>query len=238
MHLVYIDDSKDGKAICFSALIIPAERWLEGFNQLLAMRRTMKERGGIYIKQELHATDWVGGRGNVSNRTIVRVERVQIFNWVLRHIVNLPDIQILNAFGSRSKEDELFKRLIQRVENNVSKINSHAIILSDEGKNYDALLRKMRRFNYIPSAKGAWADGSTSKNIPAEHVIEDIIYRDSKRSFFIQAADFCAFSLLRFEMPTERAVRMGFDKSLMILEPALVKAAFGSDPKKLGIIRA
>lgn len=238
MHLVYIDDSKDGKAICFSALIIPAERWLEGFNQLLAMRRAMKERGGIYIKKELHATDWLGGRGNVSTRTIARVERVQIFNWVLRHIVNLPDIQILNAFGSRSKEDELFKRLIQRVENNVRKLNSHAMILSDEGKNYDALLRKMRRFNYIPSATGAWADGSASKNIPAEHVIEDIIYRDSKRSFFIQAADFCAFSLLRFEMPTERAVRMGFDKSLMILEPALVKAAFGSDPKKLGIIRA
>ena len=237
MHLVYVDDSKDEKSICFSALIIPAERWLEAFNYLVAVRREMKKSPGIYTRLELHATDWLGGRGNVAPTTIRREARVSLFNYVLDRIVELPEIEILNAHSVRANEDELFKRLVQRIENNMRKKKSKAIIISDEGKNYDFLLRKMRRFNYIPSSQGAWADGSPSKNMPAENILEDIVYRDSKRSYFIQAADFCAYSLLRFEGPTERATRMGFDQSFMRLEPALVKQAYAADPRKLGIIR-
>ena len=147
MHLVYVDDSKDGKIICFSAIMIPSEKWLQAFNQLVEMRRIMKERGGVYIKKELHATDWVGGRGNVSDRTITRTERVEIFNWILKQIVALPDATILNAYGRRADEDELFKRLMQRIENTAKKRGSHALVISDEGKNYDHLLRKMRRLS-------------------------------------------------------------------------------------------
>lgn len=238
MNLVYVDDSKDEKSICFSGLIIPVSRWLEAFDFLISMRREMNKSHGIYTRLELHATDWLGGRGTVAPKTVVRSERVKLFNYVLEQIIRLPEVSILNAHGPRACEDELFKRLMQRVENNASKKGTHAIVISDEGKNYDHLLRKMRRHNYIPSAQGAWAGGFTSKNIPAKHLIEDIVYRDSKRSLFIQAADFCAYSLLRFESPTPRATRMGFDQSFLKLEPALLKIAFRADPHKLGIIRA
>lgn len=237
MHLVYVDDSKDGKSICFSALIIPADRWLEAFNWLIAVRREMKKNPGIYTRLELHATDWLGGRGNVAPTTIRREMRVALFNYVLDRIVELPGLQILNAHSAKANEDELFKRLVQRIENNARKQRCKAIIISDEGKNYDFLLRKMRRFNFIPSAQGAWADGATSKNMPAENILEDIVYRDSKRSYFIQAADFAAYSLLRFENPTERATRMGFDQSFLRLEPAFIKQAYRADPRRLGIIR-
>lgn len=238
MHLVYIDDSKDEKSICFSGIMLPVERWLESFNFLISMRREMNKSNGIYTRLELHATDWLGGRGTVAPKTVMRSERARLFNYVLDQLVRLPDVSILNAHGPRATEDELFKRLIQRIENTAKHRGSHALIISDEGKNYDHLLRKMRRHNYIPSAIGAWSGGFASKNIPAEHVIEDIVYRDSKRSLFIQAADFCAFSLLRFEDPTPKAISMGFDKAFMRLEPALLKVAFKADPRKLGIIRA
>jgi hypothetical protein len=237
MHLVYIDDSKDEKNICFSAIMIPAEKWLEAFDHLVRLRKLMKEHAEVYIKTELHATDWLGGRGNVSPKTIKRTKRVEMFNWVLDEIVKLPDVAILNAHAKRRDEDELFLRLMQRIENTAKAKKSHALVISDEGKNYDFLLRKMRRHNYIPSAKGVWADGAASKNIPAKHLIEDIVYRASKRSFFIQAADFCAFSLLRFEGPTPRAERMGFDKSFLRLDSALLKVAYRGDPRRLGIIR-
>lgn len=237
MHLVYIDDSKDNKSICFSGIMLPAERWLEAFDFLISMRGEMKKSHGIYTRTELHATDWLGGRGNVAPKTVVRTERVKLFNYVLEQIVKLPDVCILNAHGPRAAEDELFKRLMQRIENTAKARGSRALVISDEGKNYDFLLRKMRRHNYIPSALGSWANGSTSKNIPAKHLIEDIVYRDSKRSLFIQAADFCAFSLLRFEGPTPKAIKMGFDQSFLKLEPALLKIAFKADPHKLGIIR-
>ncbi|WP_116970831.1 DUF3800 domain-containing protein [Blastomonas sp. UPD001] len=238
MHLVYIDDSKDKKSVCFSGIMLPVGVWLEAFNFLIETRRKIKASHGIYTRTELHATDWIGGRGNVAPGTVVRTERVKLFNFMLAQIVKLPGVSILNAHGPRASEDELFKRLIQRIENTAKARKSHALVISDEGKNYDFLLRKMRRHNYIPSALGAWADGSSSKNIPAEHLVEDIVYRDSKRSLFIQAADFCAFSLLRFEDPTPKAISMGFDQSFLILEPALLKIAFKADPRKLGIIRA
>jgi hypothetical protein len=218
--------------------MLPVEVWLKAFNFLIETRRKMKASHGIYTRTELHATDWIGGRGNVAPGTVVRTERVKLFNFMLAQIVKLPGVNILNAHGPRASEDELFKRLIQRIENTAKARKSHALVISDEGKNYDFLLRKMRRHNYIPSALGAWADGSSSKNIPAEHLVEDIVYRDSKRSLFIQAADFCAFSLLRFEDPTPKAISMGFDQSFLILEPALLKIAFKADPRKLGIIRA
>ena len=238
MHLVYIDDSKDNQSVCFSGIMLPVDRWLEAFNLLVDMRRGMKKSHGIYTRLELHATDWLGGRGTVAPGTVVRGERAKLFDLVLENIAKLPDVCILNAHGPRAAEDELFKRLMQRIENTAKARKSHALVISDEGKNYDFLLRKMRRHNYIPSALGAWEDGSSSKNIPAEWVIEDIVYRDSQRSYFIQAADFCAFSLLRFENPTPKAIQMGFDKSFLRLEPVLLKIAFAADPRKLGIIRA
>jgi Protein of unknown function (DUF3800) len=238
MHLVYVDDSKDDKSVCFSAIVIPSEQWLKAFDQLIAMRREMKNSHGIYTRIELHATDWLGGRGNVAPQTVVRSERKKLFDAVLKEVTSLPDVLIFNAHGPRNSEETLFQRLIQRIENTMKRKSDQAIIISDEGKNYDHLVRKMRRVNYIPSAMGVWASGATSKNIPAECIVEDIVYRDSRRSLFIQAADFCAFSLLRFENPTAKATAMGFDQSFKILEPALFKIAFKADPRKLGIIRA
>ena len=66
--------------------------------------------------------------------------------------------------------------------------------------------------------------------------MEDIVYKDSARSYFVQAADFCAFALLRFKHPTEKLKKRGIDQSFRLLERALVKEANRSDP--LGIVYA
>lgn len=238
MHLVYVDDSKDEKSVCFSALMIPAPNWLDAFDKLIAMRRSMKASHGIYTRIELHATDWLGGRGNVAPQTVPRVERMKLFNQAIDTFLTLPGIEIFNAFGTRAAEETLFTRLMQRIQNTVGYRSDQALVISDEGKNYDHLLRKMRRFNHIPSAYGAWETGGFTKNMPAKDLVEDIVYRDSSRSLFIQAADFCAFSLLRFEKPTAKATAMGFDKSFLRLKPVLFAKAFKADPRQLNIIRA
>jgi Protein of unknown function (DUF3800) len=116
--------------------------------------------------------------------------------------------------------------------------SGHALLIADEGKNYDWMLRKMRRVNYIPSRYGAWYSGDFTKNIPIDRIIEDISYRDSARSLFIQAADFCAYALLRSERPIPSKTKRGLDQSLFILEPIMVKAANSRDPRRLGIVRA
>jgi hypothetical protein len=76
-----------------------------------------------------------------------------------------------------------------------------------------------------------------AKNLPLDRIVEDIWYKDSAASFFVQAADFCAFSLLRFESPTPNVRRHGLQDAFRILDRALVKRAFAGDPKRLGIIR-
>lgn len=238
MHLVYIDDSKDQKHVCFSALMLPAARWMEAFDHLIGMRRAMKASDDIFTRVELHATDWLGGRGRISASSVPKGARVRLFNYVLSSVTRLLGVDVFNAHGHSSQEEVLFSRLMQRIHNTVRYRGSHAIIISDNGKNYDSLLRRMRRFNHVPSAYGGWDSGSFTKNIPLDTILEDIVYRDSKRSLFIQAADFCAFSLLRFENPTAKATKYGFDKSFQILDPCLFKQAFKADPRKLGIIRA
>lgn len=150
-----------------------------------------------------------------------------------------PGVDIFNAHGKRNKEEVLFGRLIQRIHNTSRHRGTEAIIISDEGKNYDYLLRRMRRISFVPSAYGGWQDtGSYTKNIPVNRVLEDIVYRDSRRSYFVQAADFCVFSLLQFENPSSKSIQNGVHRSFMLLKPALFPSAFAADPKKLNIIRA
>lgn len=231
MHLVYIDDSKDEQSCCFSAIIIPADRWLEALDHLVAFRRAIKASHGVYSTIELHATDWIGGRGNVAPSTIRRDERARIFQSALQHITQLPDCSIINAHGRRREEDTLFERLCNRIQRNMQSRNSRAMIISDEGKNFDPIVRRMRRHNPIAGRYG----GVLQR--PLDRIVEDLVYRKSDRSYFIQAADFCAFSLLRMESPTAAILRHGLENAFLLLEPVLEKRAYGSDHRQLGIIR-
>ena len=237
MHLVYIDDSGDEQFYCFSALIIPADGWLASFEHLRGARTMTRDSDGVFMKKELHSTEWNAGRGRIAKRTIGKRRRVSLYNFFLSSIAMLPNAELINACVPKADEQRGFQFLLQRIENNMSRKHSKCIIFSDEGKNYDSIRRKLARFNQIPSQFGAWADGRTSKSIPATSIVEDIFYRDSAKSMFIQAADACAYALLRFERPLASKSALGLDQSFEILDRILVKRAFGKDPKGLGIIR-
>lgn len=231
MHLVYIDDSKDDASCCFSAIILPADRWGEALEHLITFRRAINRSHQIYMSIELHATDWIGGRGNVAPVTVRRDERATIFRAALEHFTTLPGCVIINAHGPRRQENGLFERLCNRIQRNMRAQQSRALIISDEGKNFDAMVRRMRRYNPIPGRFGGVL------HRPLDRIIEDLVYRKSDKSLFIQAADFCAFSLLRMEAPTPSIERRGLADAFMILEPVLEKRAYAADPRRLGIIR-
>ena len=235
MHFVYIDDSGDGTIACFSALIIPADGWRDSLDHLLGLRRSMRDSDGVRVKLEMHATDWNGGKGKLAKHPISKERRARLFDFFLSGIANMPSAQLINAAVPQNDQLRGFDFLLTRIHNTMRAAGSQAIIFCDEGKNYDSLRRKQGRFNYIPSALGSWPDGRPSKNIPIDRVLEDIIYRDSRRSIFIQAADSCAYALLRRERQIPSKTRYGLHKSFFILEPNVVKIAFRKDP--YGIIR-
>ena len=78
--------------------------------------------------------------------------------------------------------------LIQRIEN-TSHGEWNYIVITDPGRT--APMRKtaraMRAFNPIPSHDGGY------RNLPIQYMIEDILEKDSKESFFVQICDFISY---------------------------------------------
>lgn len=235
MHFVYVDDSKDQKLACFSALLLPADNWRASLDRLLSVRQAMQASDGTYVRKEMHATEWNAGKGRIAPHFVSKQRRASLFDYFLAGIAMVPGAQLINAAVPVAEETRAFEWLLNRLNVNMSKAGSTAVVFSDEGKSYDAMLRRMRRFNYIPSRFGAWEPGKLSKNIVADRILEDIVYRDSAKSLFIQAADACAYALLRHQNPVASKTALGLHKSFEILEPICVKPANHRDP--LGIIR-
>jgi len=82
---------------------------------------------------------------------------------------------------------------------------------------------------------GAWPDGKEYKNIPITNIIEDPVFRQSHRSYFIQLVDFCAYALLQKERPTESRKKFGLDFAWTELVEILVFEANKKDD--CGIVR-
>lgn len=235
MHFTYIDDSGDGAIACFSALIVPADQWRSSLDHLLGVRRLMRVSDGIRVAVEMHATDWNGGKGAIARRPVSKERRAQLYNFFLSGISLIPGAQLINAAVPIKQKERAFERLLNRIQSNMRTAGSETIIFCDQGKSYDAMRRRLGIYNYIPSRQGVWSDGALARNIPIDRIIEDLVYRDSKSSIFIQAADACAYALLRRERPVASKSRLGLDRSFYILERIMVKRAFGADP--YGIIR-
>jgi hypothetical protein len=191
----------------------------------------------MLITKELHATDFVAGRGRLGPQVITKGRRCQIFLETLQMVANLPEIRMLSAIGPRAMERLLFERLVNRINTAMAKWNSNALIVHDEGKDYTGLVRRMGVYNPIQSKFGAWPGGNPIKNIPVNRILEDIVFRQSHKSDMIQMADFCTYALFRSEFPLPSKTRYGLDKGFEILHPICIKTAFAKDPRKLGIIR-
>lgn len=246
MYLIYIDDSRDGPnlpgdPVCvFSGLAVPVHRWREVFEEIKRFRRQLKADYGIKLSAELHATEFVAGRGRPSDRILAKSERFALYEVTLRMVTKLPGVRLFNTLAPLKKEYWAFERLVNRINRNMEARQTHAMLLCDQGKDtiYTRMVRKMGVYNPIPSNRGSWAgERRNIRNIPIRRIVEDPVFKDSRKSYFIQLVDFCAFALLRREHPMESQRRFGLDKSFRILAESdiLVREASRTDPD--GIVR-
>jgi len=238
VHLIYVDDSHDEQIYVFSALAIPADEWRNAFANVRQFRRDLKKSDGIYVYKELHAWEFVSGRGQVADRVVAKGRRCQIFKDALQMVANLPGARLFNAVFPHSQDERAFERLLNRVNRTMLAWDSRAILICDEGKNiaYTRLARRMCAYNPIPSQFGVWRDtGLPSKNIPLDRIVEDPFFKRSAQSYFLQLVDFCAYALLRREHPLPSKTKYGLDKAFALLSPILVREASRHDPE--GIIR-
>lgn len=237
MHFIYVDDSGDEKTRAFSALAVPESEWKATLAGIKEYRRELKRKYGIYVTAELHATDFVGGRGRIAPTDVPKGLRCHIYRETLKAISSLPGIRLFNAIAPKAHEKLIFERLLTRINNTMKAWGSNAVIIHDEGKDYTYMVRRMGIYNPIQSKFGTWPNGKTFKNFPLIRVLEDIIFRDSADSYFIQFSDFCAFSLFRNEFPLQSKLKYNIHTAFDELKGICTPECFGKDHRQLGIIR-
>jgi hypothetical protein len=245
-EIAYIDESYDGSHFAISALIVPTHTWRTNFNHLQDYRKHLKKSFGIFTSKEFHATDFVSGRGRIAPKAIAKWHRCNIFKESMQVFSALDGAEVISGIwprAGRSLNDihvQAFSRIQERLQRRSVAQDSQMLVVADEGKEKE--LRKVARlskvWNPVGSRYGHWEDGSTYKNIPNDRLLEDPFFKPSDQSYFLQAADFIAFALLKSEVAaTPLVAKYKLDTAYDLLEPICVKKASTKDPRKLGIVR-
>lgn len=245
-EIAYLDESYDDRAFVMSALIIPAHGWRESFLRLQQYRRHLKAKYRIFTSKELHATEFVAGRGRISATVVPKGLRAHLFNEVLRVVCGLPGASVVSGAWPRPGQSQneihakAFARIQERLQPRCSGADTQMLLVVDEGKETELqwIARRSKVWNPIGSQYSAWEDGSAYKNIPNDRLIEDPFFKSSHQSYFLQAADFIAFALLKAEVPpTAHVLKYGLNRAYDSLEPICAKEASRKDPRGLGIVR-
>jgi hypothetical protein len=239
MWFAYIDESKDpGKFYNYTALITTGDRWAATFDKVKAFRQELRRDHGIFLAYELHAWKFVPGRGRPADRAIYKAERAKVFNKVMRFVASCGSFVVVSSCSTNPQY--ALERLVTRINNTATRLDERVLLFFDEGEEVEITkrMRKLRVNNPIPSNRQVWREsGKPTKNVPLTNILEDPIFKDSKDSYFIQLADFCAYALLRSERPIPSRTKYGMDKSYDLLRPATRRFISATDSRGMGIIR-
>lgn len=236
MYLVYIDESYDKTHYAYSAIFINAFAWNQYFARFLDWRKHWFTQHKIPLDYELHATKFVGGRGeHPADRD--KLFRAGLFYEAVGMIEKMNGVHVMNAITDNKKNHlRLFEYVLNRIDRTLVAKRAIGVLICDEGNEnkLTAIVRKMKKENHIPYNSHGSIGGT--RNIPLDRIIEDPLFKTSKSSYFIQLSDFIAFSLLRNERPldgTQTKVRIAFDQ----LDQVLIKEANRYDRRGKGIVR-
>lgn len=257
MYLMYVDECGDSgnntsasRYFGLSGLVMHETYWRACLNDLIVFRNAMRANYGLKLREEIHAYNMISKPGPLLR--ISRWDRLTILKDFIDTIEGLPGISIINVLVDKSGRPggydpftEGWEALIQRLENTVlyrnfpgptpPNVQDMAIVLPDDTnrKKLTDLVRRMRYYNPVPYAKAGF--GGAYRNLQLKLVIEDPYFKDSRFSYFSQAADCVAYMLYQAHVPNkyirQRAGKGYFGR----LNVSLCRAARPSDPQ--GIVR-
>lgn len=256
MYLMYVDESGDpglnlaGGATPYFALtglVVHELRWHAYLDQLIDFRRRMKQLYGFGVREELHAAQLINKPGPLN--VIPRNNRLSIIRAGADELASMTDMNIISVLVDKTTKavgqdvfDMAWRTLIQRFENTLSRRNfvgpsnpdERGMLFCDhtDDKKLKALLRSMRRYNPVPNQA---AYGLGYRNLRVKSIIEDCNFRDSRDSFFVQAADLAAFLLYQYHAPSSYMKKTAGYLYFERLDPILCKVASSNDPR--GIVR-
>jgi hypothetical protein len=174
---------------------MPAESWQENYNRIVALRKHLKLLYGFHVKQEMHTKHFLTDKAPYKDYKWSDDEKKEIICEFTK-MISCLDISIVNVIIDKSKIKKpdypilanALKYNIQRIENTSNDAWNY-IVITDKGRL--APMRKtarvIRAYNPIPSKY------SGLYNKPIKNLIEDILEKDSKESYFIQICDFVSY---------------------------------------------
>ena len=251
MYFLYADESGDvgikgspTEYFCLSGFVVHELRWQETLEKIIEFRRGIRDKYGFKLREELHAQVLMQKPGEMAR--IPKSIRLKILKETLIFQSTLVDVSVINVVVNKSNYsqgadifDIAWQTLIQRFHNTLENKNfPGSINLDDRGILFvdqtdevklRLLLRKMRRYNPIPSMYG---DSVVKSKITT--IVEDAIHRNSLHSYFIQLADVNAYFLYQKYKASKYITRKGGRNYLDKLKPVLCTVA--SSKNVLGIV--
>jgi hypothetical protein len=261
MFLMYVDESGDAglsatsptRYFVLSGLIVHELRWAEYLDKLIGFRRSLKERFGMRLRDEFHASAMITSPGVL--RHIPKHQRLEMLRLYADQLASMTDLNIINIVvdkqGKRATYDPFemaWKALIQRFENTMSHRNFRGPLNSDErgmlipdatdNKRLRSLLRKMRHYNPVTNQAQY---GAGSRNLQIRTIIEDPYIKDSAESYFIQSADLIAYLLYQKLSPNAYIILIGWIRFCVKWHQPLIRkglcACSGNDKGSLSAPR-
>ncbi len=207
MYIIYVDETGDAGLnvangaspyYCLGFAIVHVDDWEHAYNSLLEFRRQLKFDYGIPIRAEIKATSLLRNGGWFSNKGLKPWDRREIFK---RHLAVL-DVAKVKAFAvyldksdfvTFDKPEAIRVRAwtyaFQRISRTFT--DRHVMLVHDEGD--DKLIRSIARKSTRILSTGS-AITKTQIALPTIRIIDDPIPRDSRSSYFLQAADLVAYA--------------------------------------------
>lgn len=255
MHVAYVDESGDdgfpaysSPLFVLSTIYLHYLQWKSSFERLHALRRELRRDFGFPVNVELHTKQFLLGKNPYRSLGLTPAVRVEIVERFC-DLIGALDCRIVNAVIVKPRItvrdydvlDWAVKVAIQRLENDLkpaTRTESRFLLITDPGRvgKMRTTTRRLQRFNYIPSKFGP-----APYRAEIQSMIEDPMPKDSKESFFVQAADLVAYVVYLYgltvtgagkfsnRMPAEvTAARV--DSWLQRLKPSLNLEAAKADP--------
>jgi hypothetical protein len=251
MYLMYVDESGDPGLVgsptsifALTGLVIHELRWRDAMTEIVEFRRKMRDKFGLKMREEIHSSPFINKPGELVR--IKRNDRLTILRHYIDVIAHLPDISLISVVVDKTGKPEDYdshekgwQALLQRFDNTISHRNfpgpsaqderGMIIVDGDQSGRLVKLVRRMRHYNYVPSRYGE------ARNLPTRSIVEDPVFRDSRHSMLIQAADVAAYFLFQQETPNSYMRKSGGKAYFRRLEPIFNKMAARNDHQ--GIVR-
>ncbi|MBR0406491.1 MAG: DUF3800 domain-containing protein [Clostridia bacterium] len=203
-YIAYFDETGDDGIIetssdtfVLTSLYMSSQAWQSNFDSIKECRKQLKETFGFHTSEEMHTKHFLTDKGLYRPYGWSAEQRREILKLYTKSISRLSASSVNVVIDkTRITHPETYQVLqnaltynIQRIEND-SKQNWNYLIITDPGRlpPMRKTAREIRAFNPIPSQYG-----TGYRNQPIKSLIEDILEKDSKESYFIQICDFISY---------------------------------------------